>query len=817
MLKTKTYHFDKGYLILNEMSAHYIYSEKPFSYYDSSKHTGKPCPKKKKVPFWGKVQFQKKLDHSKHKGNRIYTFKCNIYCDHACIVLSNITFDAPSQIWLNGKLAFAQSGFWQLNGLLAMSKGINTFEIVTGSHTIPSVTIRLYKGAYESLPSFTSRLYQSYMFQNRAIDVATNGDVFIDGGLKSILVTKLDIRGMPDTYRLVIEDSDKRVYQELDVAFSETYSFDTTTLPQSTGAFLFYLMRIYIGEKDTGYYSIVFRSDLSKRMEEIALCARGYLRIHGGDGQIQLRIEELLNDLKDVDFQKEWMHYAEEIQELKELLQRTKSGQDTIDRKILYRSRLDNKPKHILYTVTGGKYDANKKYPLFAHIALYDYEYWSKKFVEYTDNAVIFADIIGRGVNFGAYVGEAAILEQIEVLKQHFSIDENKVYLSGFCGAAGSALQMAQAYPHMFAGLLVYIPQQDFSSLMNLYNVDILAFYHAEEYVHGIPNSRVQQYYDELPRLVQLPVKGITHNDFLSLTAKADTIQYMLTKERCAYPQKLFYRTWMARHRTAYWITLDNIQCGAKEATVQVEVEGNTIKIHTVGTDGLKIHIPPYLREYKDICVSINEHKRVLAMEDLPPVIHVSISATGWEATTESVPFSAKGVGLLDVYCNPVQVLYNNSNLQSIADVFAHPICTGFNPKLLVDYPMIDLQKCDTLPGGSSYVILEDVNTECAMVKELASACPIQYDNTGYSLNNERHDEEYCIWQILESSYTSDQRVLLISSNNWAVFKKFLFFRHLILPTYLNGPQPFLNNEVLLLTRHGIFAAYENGGELVKV
>ena len=817
MTQTKTYNFDKEYLILNEMSAHYIYSEKPFSYYDSSRHSGKPCPKTKKVPFWGKVQFQKKLDHSKHKGNRIYTYKCNIYCDHACIALSNITLDAPSQIWLNGKLAFAQRGFWQLNGLLAMSKGINIFEIVTDSHTIPSVTIRLFKGDRESKPSFTSRLYQSYMFTERLIDVATNGDVFMDGGLKNILVTKLEIRDMPDTYRLVIEDSDKRVYQELNVAFSETYTFDTATLPQGTGDFLFYLMRIYIGELDTGYYSIVFRGNLAKSMEEIALCAREYLRIHGKDGQIELRIEELLNDLNDVDFQKEWMHYAEEIQELKELLQRTKSDQDTIDGKILYRSRLDDKPKHILYTVSGGKYDANKKYPLFAHIALYDYEYWSKKFVGYTDNAVIFADIVGRGVNFGAYVGEAAILEQIEVLKQHFSIDENRVYLSGFCGAAGSALQMAQAYPHMFAGFLVYIPQQDFSLRMNLYNVDILAFYHAEEYVHGIPNSRVQQYYDELPKLVQLPVKGITHNDFLSLTAKADTINYMLTKERCAYPQRLFYKTWMARHRTAYWITLDNIQRGAKVAEIQAEVDGNAIQIHTVGTDGLKIQIPPYLREYKDICVSINEHKRVLAMEELPTQIHVSISDAGWGMTTESVPFSAKGTGLLDVYCNPVRVLYNSGNLQSIADVFAHPICTGFNPKLLVDYPMINLQKCDALPGDSSYVILEDVHTECAMIKELVPICPVQYDSTGYNWNNERHDEEYCIWQILESPYASDQRVLLISSNNWAVFKKFLFFRHLILPTYLNGPQSFLNNEILLLTRHGIYAAYENGGELVKV
>ena len=36
MAQTKTYNFDKDYLILNKMSAHYTYSEKPFSYYDFS-------------------------------------------------------------------------------------------------------------------------------------------------------------------------------------------------------------------------------------------------------------------------------------------------------------------------------------------------------------------------------------------------------------------------------------------------------------------------------------------------------------------------------------------------------------------------------------------------------------------------------------------------------------------------------------------------------------------------------------------------------------------------------------------------------------
>ena len=39
---------------------------------------------------------------------------------------------------------------------------------------------------------------------------------------------------------------------------------------------------------------------------------------------------------------------------------------------------------------------------------------------------------------------------------------------------------------------------------------------------------------------------------------------------------------------------------------------------------------------------------------------------------------------------------------------------------------MIDLQKRNALPGNSSYVILEDVNTECAMIKKLAPIYPVQ-------------------------------------------------------------------------------------------
>ena len=72
---------------------------------------------------------------------------------------------------------------------------------------------------------------------------------------------------------------------------------------------------------------------------------------------------------------------------------------------------------------------------------------------------------------------------------------------------------------------------------MNLYNVDILAFYHAEVLVRGIPNSHVQQYYDELPKLVQLPVKGITQR-FPVFDCKSGYHPLFADKGTLCVPQK---------------------------------------------------------------------------------------------------------------------------------------------------------------------------------------------------------------------------------------------------------------------------------------
>ena len=251
-----------------------------------------------------------------------------------------------------------------------------------------------------------------------------------------------------------------------------------------------------------------------------------------------------------------------------------------------------------------------------------------------------------------------------------------------------------------------------------------------------------------------------------------------------------------------------------KEAEVQAKIINNTIYINTSGTNGITIRVPPYVRKDNDVTIIINGITRLFKNDQLPDEIHVKVSDDNWEINTFVSCHSAKGTGLLEVYCHPLEILYNSHVLEGVAENFAHPKCTGFNPKLLVDYPIEYLHDYEYNIGENSFIILEDVLSDLEKFDCIRTASLIQYDTTGYEWKGKRYDEDYCIWQIIQHPYNDEQYILLISSNNWGYFKRFLFLRNIILLTYLHGNHPYLNNELLLLTKHGIYAMYESGENL---
>ena len=808
--------FDSDTLTLDKMTAGYTISDTCFTYYQSEREKGMTHYLVGSVQMGYDVRFPKKVTGSPCI---IYHYLCDINCNSECPVLMNITLSAPCKVWVNNSLLLAQSGLWQTNVTFYLDKGMNRIEFDTDMAEIPCATIVLYKAEMEMKPYFSSRLYKSCMFRNKEVEMATNGDDYFYGGIKKLLITPLDRIHLSDvTYRLRIADTDGNTYKISEGKYAETYSLNTDVLPKlPDDKIIYYKMHILYPENEHFFFNRIILSDLRPQVMEVIRKAEQVIETQDGSEQILLRLEELLYEMELMDISEEWSDYVEaglEVQKLLEICRKDKFKTECIENMLLYRSDLDGKPKHIKYRLPD-TYDNHKRYPLLAYIALLNYDEWSQKFTEYNDNEIIIVDILGRGVNFGSYIGEAAILEQIEVVKKAFKIDEDKIYLSGFCAAAGSAWQMAQAYPHMFAGIISYVATQDFTMSKNLYNTDVIAFYH-DKVAFGTRGGRealqykedLERYSTDVPKLVKVPVNDITHNDFLTLMAKGDIVNYIITKKRNPYPNDIYYTTRMHRHRKAFWLTIDNIKHGYREANIEAHIIDNSIEVRCSGMDGFIIDIPPVLRNKLNIELSINGIRKIFPINKLEGQYHISLQKNNWLLDDKrEMEYEPKGSGLLDVYCNPLSIVYSGQDYtEEIALRLATPLGNGFNPTLIIDYPVDQLDDNFLIQDNRSYIIIcNDMELENIYSNLFCNVIPIDFYKT---LTLSRKKRRYCLWKRFDNPKNHKQGVVIICSNDWKYYKNNIIFRRFSLPTYLYGNRAILNNQELVILDRKYYGAY---------
>ena len=95
---------------------------------------------------------------------------------------------------------------------------------------------------------------------------------------------------------------------------------------------------------------------------------------------------------------------------------------------VLLRSKLDGKIVPCTVRVPAN-YNRERKYPLILLISVNHYDTFTTR-IKNTEDIEDFlcADISGRGVTMGSYIGEASIQEIVGELKKIFSVDEERIY-----------------------------------------------------------------------------------------------------------------------------------------------------------------------------------------------------------------------------------------------------------------------------------------------------------------------------------------------------------------------------------------------------
>lgn len=456
-------------------------------------------------------------------------------------------------------------------------------------------------------------------------------------------------------------------------------------------------------------------------------------------------------------------------------------------------------------------YDPTRKYPLLVIFSTIEYGAWCQNFKHYTKEPLFVADVSGRGVLLGSYMGDASIQIALSDIFSKYSIDRTRVYCTGNSNGAGTAWAQAEAYPDLYAGIYAVSGQPNYELLKNLGNQKIIALSSDADDMNPV-FQKVRKSLSGHSDLTAIEALGYSHQALHLIWFNEQLFEQLLEARLNPFPNQIYFRTLSNRHRKAYWLEIHSLAEGAAEATIEAQIVGTVIELRGSEITGFSLTVPPQLRGL-NIELSWNG-KFLCSVEDATdlPLHFVKAHSSGdaengfFTRIYYDVPVTNlyQGYGLLDVYLDPLTVITPDGcgqEVTAVANAYAEPMCNGFIPKIYVSYPILSFSKieCNAQDWYSrSMVVIDDFSADGAFIEKLREEAPIKVRKSGWSYGGHDHEENYCIQQIFENPWNRERSVLLICANDRTLFRRNFFTRKVIIPTYANGYHKYWNADALI-------------------
>lgn len=181
-----------------------------------------------------------------------------------------------------------------------------------------------------------------------------------------------------------------------------------------------------------------------------------------------------------------------------------------------------------------------------------------------------------RNRQFEDPVAVTDMLEVMDAVKKVYSIDDDRIYLRGFCRGGGNSIKHAEHFPDQFAAISSInlnvnpepYPVWNIRWKINNSIISIIdnIRYIPLQLVHGsnFPHSPLKQSLDFLQLCknkgvsAQLSVlKGDTQWD--EKDEYRISFEFFRDKKRMRYPDKITYQTGQLKYSSAYWVRIDSL------------------------------------------------------------------------------------------------------------------------------------------------------------------------------------------------------------------------------------------------------------------
>lgn len=464
------------------------------------------------------------------------------------------------------------------------------------------------------------------------------------------------------------------------------------------------------------------------------------------------------------------------------------------------RSKLDQSYVQMKARIPDG-YDKNKRYPVIFMLLTGYGEYFSDWLeLDLLAEPVLCFDVPGRGYTGGSYIGEASTMEIIEWVKEHYLIDDNRIYIVGQSNGGFASYSIAQNHPSLPAAIFPMISYPNIDQIRNLSNIPTFQVVSPKDYVFHGRENQVQSLLTKYGKYHQYNFKEMLHAYFRQYIAHRVLLKQIVGIKRDPYPDTVRFKTYRNRHLQSDYLKINGIRPEFESASIFCRiVDPTTITIYAEGTDSFSIELPPQINRDK---FNLFVNGKQFVFDKIAKDKLIFVKGKRWKtARSEPEINYRKGTGLLDVYLDTLHIVVPQNEADAavlkIAENFSRPVTNGFFPEVEVNYPVItDLEVSPNIAEKNMIVI--DVNQTSRTASCLKQYLKVDYDQLGYETDGEKTLGEYVLMQVIANPKNPKCSILIISTNNTALLLKHILLRKVVLPTYCYGLHPMWNKEILL-------------------
>ena len=271
----------------------------------------------------------------------------------------------------------------------------------------------------------------------------------------------------------------------------------------------------------------------------------------------------------------------------------------------------------------------------------------TRHYPELKDVNYIVAAPYARGTAGYQGIPEKDVYEMLDQVKERFSINDDRVYLTGLSMGGGGTLWLGLTRPDTWAAIAPVCPAAPEGTqglYKNASNIPVHIFEGDKGFLYQDVLKIKERFEDKDVNFSYTEYPGIGHNSWEYAYEDGFIFEWFAQFERNIFPRKVSFSTRHYKYSDAYWVTIDKLTPGTLATIKAAFKEDNTLEVTTEAVDAVSFQLEGHELFTPDMPVEVTMDGKTFEVET-PDAISFTKENGEWRNKKYTPGLNAKQAG----------------------------------------------------------------------------------------------------------------------------------------------------------------------------